>query len=86
MRQRARVLVPPLVFVTLAAAGCGTSDKHAAPPTLSSATSTSGVGGLQAEANSAAAGDIPDDQVFLVLRSGRAGYSMKYPEVSPRTR
>jgi hypothetical protein len=43
-------------------------------------TSTSGAGALQAEANATAAGDIPDNQVFLVLRNGRAGYSMKYPE------
>jgi len=34
---------------------------------------------LQGEANSAAAGDIPDNQVFLVFRNA-AGYSMKYPE------
>ena len=35
---------------------------------------------LQAEANSAAAGDIPDNQVFLVFRNGNAGWSMRYPE------
>jgi hypothetical protein len=35
---------------------------------------------LQAEANAAATGDIPDNQVFLVFRNPRAGYSMKYPE------
>jgi len=35
---------------------------------------------LQAEANSAAAGDIPDNQVFLVFRSAGGGYSIKYPE------
>jgi hypothetical protein len=48
----------------------------AAAPTASGG----GPGGLQAEANAAAAGDIPDNQVFLVFRNGRAGYSMKYPE------
>jgi hypothetical protein len=35
---------------------------------------------LQAEANSAATGDIPDNQVFLTFRDSAAGYSMKYPE------
>ena len=35
---------------------------------------------LQAEATSAAAGDIPDNQVFLVFRNAAGGYSMKYPE------
>jgi hypothetical protein len=45
-----------------------------------SATAGNGPGALQAEANAAAAGDIPDNQVFLVFRNGHAGYSMKYPE------
>ena len=49
----------------------GSADDHAVP-TLPSA--------LQAEANSAATGDIPDNQVFLVFRNATAGYSMKYPE------
>src|SRR5581483_2906971 len=44
------------------------------------ATTTSGAGALQAEANATSAGDIPDNQVFLLFRDGRAGYSMKYPE------
>jgi hypothetical protein len=39
-----------------------------------------GPGALQGEANAAAAGDIPDNQVFLVFSDRRAGYSMKYPE------
>ena len=39
-----------------------------------------GPGALQAEANSAAAGDIPDNQVFLVFRNRAAAYSIKYPE------
>jgi hypothetical protein len=48
--------------------------------TTSPRTTTSGAGALQAEATAAAAGDIPDNQVFLVFRDTRAGYSMKYPE------
>lgn len=73
--------------------GCGgTGGQSGAPPQTTVArtatspglstdttTSASGPGALQAEANSAAAGDIPDNQVFLVFRDG-AGYSMKYPE------
>jgi hypothetical protein len=44
-------------------------------------TSTSGgPGALQGEANAAATGDIPDNQVFLVFASRAAKYSMKYPE------
>jgi len=41
---------------------------------------TTGPGALQAEAKSAATGDIPDNQVFLVFHNRGAGYSMKYPE------
>jgi hypothetical protein len=33
-----------------------------------------------AEANSAAAGDIPDNQVFLAYDNAQAGYSMQVPE------
>ena len=46
--------------------------------TASSPTTTSGAGALQAEANAAATGDIPDNQVFL--RFHGKGYSIKYPE------
>ena len=41
---------------------------------------TPGPSALQAEANATAAGDIPDNQVFLTFRDTVAGYSMKYPE------
>ena len=69
-------------------AGCGGSAKTstpvpAAPPPSSSAASPAppaGASALQAEATSAAAGDIPDNQVFLTFRDPAAGYSMKYPE------
>jgi hypothetical protein len=89
-----KLLVGSFMLAALAAlAGCGGSGGHRGAPlqttgartATSSGTSTSatrsasGPGALQAEANSAAAGDIPDSQLFLVFRSG-AGYSMKYPE------
>jgi len=71
----------------LALTGCGSSHQAQAPATSTAgsgattpATSTGGPGALQAEANATAAGDIPDNQVFLVFRNGAAGYSMKYPE------
>jgi hypothetical protein len=81
-----------LLVLAAAAAGCGGSRQTAATTTRTSTgttlpaaaaattTSPSGPGALQAEANAAAAGDIPDNQVFLAFRNGRAGYSMKYPE------
>jgi hypothetical protein len=68
------------------AAGCGSVGHQAPPPTThsgttrGSATTTSGAGALQAEAKATAAGDIPDNQVFLIFHDARAGFSMRYPE------
>ena len=82
----------PLVAIVapaaLAAAGCGASKHAASTPvtTTTKATTThtttaqsGSPGALQAEAASAATGDIPDNQVFLRFRSP-AGWSIKYPE------
>lgn len=78
--------------LAIVAAGCGsggssptTTTATTATPTTAATTSTqpastSGAGALQAEANAAAAGDIPDNQIFLVFHNPHAGYSMKYPE------
>jgi hypothetical protein len=82
-----------VAFVCTAAlfvAGCSSS-KSSAPtvttPTTngwavpSTQTTTSAApSALQAEANSAATGDIPDNQVFISFRDASAAYSMKYPE------
>ena len=62
--------------VTTRTTGARTST-HA--PTTTALAST-GPGALQAEAHFAAAGDIPDNQVFLVFVDRAARYSMKYPE------
>ena len=75
-------------------AGCGGSKHAAAPsatatmpgsstpktPTTGGGKTTTGAAPLQAEAQSAAAGDIPDNQVFLTFRNGAGGYTIKYPE------
>ena len=78
--------------LAFASAGCGSGGRSstgetipASPPTTTAAatspgTTTSGAAALQAEAASAAAGDIPDNQIFLTFHNPRAGYSMKYPE------
>jgi len=78
-----------LGLVVPAAAGCGSSGKGAAssrattnPPAVSSQPTTTAAaspGALQAEAASAATGDIPDNQVYLVFHSP-ARWSIKYPE------
>jgi hypothetical protein len=46
---------------------------------MTSATSPS-TGVLAADARTAASGDIPDNQVFLVFTNHTGGWSMKYPE------
>jgi hypothetical protein len=76
-----------LLFLGLAgvAAGCGSSSHTAASPattTTAASGPTQGIGALQAEAQSAATGDIPDNQTFLVLTDAGAGagYAIKYPE------
>lgn len=66
------------------AAGCGSS-KHgatttAATPTTTASGTTQSPGALQAEAQSAATGDIPDNQAFVVFTDAGASYAMKYPE------
>jgi hypothetical protein len=61
------------VAAALAAGGCDSSDKH-------SQSGAAGASALAAEAQSAATGDIPDNQVFLLFHDRAAGYSIKYPE------
>ena len=86
----ARLTFPLAVALLVAgAAGCGSASKQstATPPstttTTAGATTTAPVssasGALTAEAQTAAAGDIPDNQVFLEFRNP-GGYSVKYPE------
>jgi len=64
------------VAAALAAGGCGGSSHKGS----TSGSAGAGAGALSAEAKSAATGDIPDNQVFLVFRNPPAGYSIKYPE------
>jgi hypothetical protein len=80
------------VLAGVALAGCGgtgsstgtnaakTSPAEQQTTTTSGSRSSSVPGGLQAEAAAAAAGDIPDNQVFLTYKNGVSGYSIKYPE------
>jgi hypothetical protein len=61
-----------LAATVLVVVGCGSSKKPA--------TSGASANALSAEAVSAATGDIPDNQVFLVFKNQGSGYSIKYPE------
>ena len=75
-----------VLTATVVAAGCGgakhaptTSAATTAPPTSQATPTSTSPGALQAEAGSAATGDIPDNQVYLAFRS-KKGWSIKYPE------
>jgi hypothetical protein len=84
----------PLFLVPLAVlAGCGGSHTSSPPATTTTAsqpaattaasppaTTAGAPSQLTPEAQAAATGDIPDNQVFLTFRNTAAGYSMKYPE------
>ena len=81
----------PFVLVAAFLAGCGGAKQSvsttapttaAAPPTTTAppATTTASPSPLAPEAQAAATGDIPDNQVFLTFRNAAGGYSMKYPE------
>lgn len=84
-----RLAPVPLALVVVAAAGCGAGKPKPptaapqTPPTTSTRVTTSGspaLGALQAESTATAAGDIPDNQVFLVFRNDSSRYSIKFPE------
>jgi hypothetical protein len=82
--QRLRLACP--FFAALLIAGCGSSaTTPSGPPASSGSPAGAGAPGagpaaLAADARSAATGDIPDNQVFLVFINQAAGYSIKYPE------
>jgi hypothetical protein len=81
-------VIPVVAGLAILGAGCGSSKHSAAstaPATTTSSTvtrqqTTSGPGALQAEAKSAATGDIPDNQAFVKLADRQGGFTMKYPE------
>jgi hypothetical protein len=85
--MRRLAVIPAVLSLAIALVGCSgsgarssTSRAAAAPTTTSPVTPPNSPGALQAEANAAAAGDIPDNQIFLAFSNVRTGYSIKYPE------
>ncbi|HWX74023.1 MAG TPA: hypothetical protein VNZ05_01875 [Solirubrobacteraceae bacterium] len=78
MSNLAKTLAVASWVCTLAAAGCGSGGTSGTSP--SGGTTAAAAGALSAEARSAATGDIPDNQVFLVFRNAAERYSIKYPE------
>ena len=67
---------------TASATPVATASAAATPGTAASSptATTQAPGALTGEAASVAAGDIPDNQVFLILHDKAGGFSMKYPE------
>jgi hypothetical protein len=82
----------PLLLIAALAAGCGgggtgssaqsttASTTAAAPSDTASDSTTTGANALVAEAQQTAAGDVPDNQVFITFRNSAEGYAIKYPE------
>jgi hypothetical protein len=80
-------LAAALATLLLSACGGGASSSSGltdeVEATSGGAAAESAVKGgeaLPSEAESAATGDIPDNQTFLVFRDAPAGYSIRYPE------
>lgn len=73
------------VALAAVAAGCGSgsgskSTNTSAVSQSAGTSSTPSAGALSADARSAATGDVPDNQIFLVYTDSAAGFAMKYPE------
>src|SRR5689334_7810685 len=64
---------------TSSRAATATGAAKATSPTTTAGQSSS-ANALQAEVQATAAGDIPDNQVFLSFRNAGAGYAIKFPE------
>jgi hypothetical protein len=75
---RVPAIAAVLAVLAVTAVGCGGSASSSSKATGGS--TTSGAAALSAEAQSAATGDIPDNQVFLTFKNPSAGYSISYPE------
>jgi hypothetical protein len=88
--MRAMTMLVTSGLLALGAASCGSSTHPGTPVSSATTTATSssttgasgsqGAGALSAEAQSAATGDIPDNQVFLTFANSVAGYRVSYPE------
>jgi hypothetical protein len=83
MGKKSISLVCVLIAAGLLVVGCGGGSSNSSTSTTSSPSAESGEpagGEAPSEAMSAATGDIPDNQVFLLYKDPSAGYSIRYPE------
>ena len=85
--MKLKILIPALAAALLLAA-CGggasssglTDEVEANAPAEAAQTNQAGGEAPPSETESAATGDIPDNQAFLVFHDPSAGYSIRYPE------
>jgi len=77
----------PIAIVGVALAGCGggASANHSSSSASAAPQSPQGSTEAPSDAQSAATGDIPDNQAFLTFTDPSAGYSIRYPEGWTRT-
>ncbi len=80
LRTIRRIAAVAAALAGLLGAGCGASGSSAGPATHGAGVTGRSPRPLSAEAQSAATGDIPDNQTFLRFRDAAGGYSMLYPE------
>jgi hypothetical protein len=82
------MLLAPIVALAAGCGGGGTPSAAQGPQQTTTEPATGAASTpappasnpLVAEAHQAAAGDIPDNQVFLTFRNRAEGYSIEYPE------
>jgi len=99
VNKRAAIAIVLVLALGASAAGCGSGSSAEGPrgeaPIETEAPeatageaggeAAAGEGGVPSEAESAATGDIPDNQAFLTYTDKSAGYSIRYPEGWART-
>jgi hypothetical protein len=81
-----KLLLAPAIGACVIVAGCGGGARTAGGTSASGAgqragsASPAGTSSVPSDAQSAATGDIPDNQAFLTFTDRAAGYSIRYPE------
>jgi hypothetical protein len=82
--KRLALIAVPLAVAGAVLSGCGGSSSPSGGAGAGAGAGGSGAAGsssaLSADANSAATGDIPDNQNFLTFKDAKDGFSMRYPE------
>jgi hypothetical protein len=81
--NRSIALICILIAAVLLAGGCGSGSSSTRSVQAENTTTEgrpSNGGEVPSEAQSAATGDIPDNQTFLLFRDPQAGYAIRYPE------